>query len=189
VDELVTAMNVALGSGAATQCPAADVDRNGRLDIDELVVAVGRSLAGCFRSEGGGAVEDAVRVAVTNASAIPRFQVLDFGSLAASAAPSSTRWAGYVAHSEGASGQVPVELACDVGTRRVLCRQNGEGSSTRETEYLSCQLTEGELVVIRNGLERFSVSAPGCPARVPAGANNFGHNLSRRGFQRVSRAL
>jgi hypothetical protein len=47
VDELVRAVNIALGSGPADECPGADVNRDGQVTIDELVKAVNAALSGC----------------------------------------------------------------------------------------------------------------------------------------------
>jgi len=47
VDELVRAVNIALGSGAIGSCTAADRNGNGSVTVDELVGAVGAALSGC----------------------------------------------------------------------------------------------------------------------------------------------
>lgn len=49
VDELVLAVNVALGSQSVSACSAADADADGAVTIDELVGAVNAALAGCDR--------------------------------------------------------------------------------------------------------------------------------------------
>lgn len=46
-DELVAAVNIALGIVGAVECPAADASAEGRVTIEELVDAVARALAGC----------------------------------------------------------------------------------------------------------------------------------------------
>ena len=51
INELVLAVNVALGSAAGGACPAVDADLDGEVRIDELVGAVRAALSGC----GGGA--------------------------------------------------------------------------------------------------------------------------------------
>ena len=47
IDELVTAVNIALGSAGVAACPAADHDQSGAVTIDELVRAVNAALSGC----------------------------------------------------------------------------------------------------------------------------------------------
>ena len=47
VNELVTIVNIALGSIPLSQCPAADVDRDGHVVINEMVEAVDAALNGC----------------------------------------------------------------------------------------------------------------------------------------------
>lgn len=47
VDELITGVNIALGSDSAEACAASDVDRDGHTAIDELVGSVARALDGC----------------------------------------------------------------------------------------------------------------------------------------------
>jgi hypothetical protein len=46
VDEIVRAVDGALG-GKAARCPAADVDGNGRVTINEVLQAVARAMRGC----------------------------------------------------------------------------------------------------------------------------------------------
>jgi hypothetical protein len=47
IDELVTAVNIALGSANVAVCPAADPSHSGMVTVDELVVAVAQALRGC----------------------------------------------------------------------------------------------------------------------------------------------
>lgn len=47
IDELIRAVQIALGAFPLTMCDAADNDRNGVVSIDELVRAVGKALEGC----------------------------------------------------------------------------------------------------------------------------------------------
>lgn len=47
VDELVRGVNMALGNGEVSACPAFDTDGNGAVAIDELVSAVSAALNGC----------------------------------------------------------------------------------------------------------------------------------------------
>jgi hypothetical protein len=47
LDELVQAINVALGRAANGVCPLLDGDRDGTVAIDEVVKAVGSALDGC----------------------------------------------------------------------------------------------------------------------------------------------
>jgi len=48
VDELVRAVNIALGNVASAQCPAADVNGDAQVTVDELVKAVNALLQGCL---------------------------------------------------------------------------------------------------------------------------------------------
>lgn len=47
IDELITAVGIALDARAADSCTASDIDSNGRVSIDELVRAVSSALNGC----------------------------------------------------------------------------------------------------------------------------------------------
>jgi cysteine-rich repeat protein len=47
VNELVTAVNIALGTSPVADCPAADGDSSGSVEINELVTAVNHALSGC----------------------------------------------------------------------------------------------------------------------------------------------
>lgn len=47
VDEIVTAVNIALGNAPLTRCAAADVDGNRAITVDELIAALNRALTGC----------------------------------------------------------------------------------------------------------------------------------------------
>lgn len=47
VDEIVTMVNVALGSAAVTVCPAADPSGDGAVTVDEILQAVNNALNGC----------------------------------------------------------------------------------------------------------------------------------------------
>jgi hypothetical protein len=47
IDELVRAVNIALGSTALDVCTAADRNGNGSVTIDELLAAVNAALSGC----------------------------------------------------------------------------------------------------------------------------------------------
>jgi hypothetical protein len=47
IDELVRAVNIALGGLPLAQCAAADSDGDGRVAINELILAVNAALAAC----------------------------------------------------------------------------------------------------------------------------------------------
>jgi hypothetical protein len=47
IGEVLTAVNIALGTVPLTTCPEADADGNGAVTIDDLLVAVGNALNGC----------------------------------------------------------------------------------------------------------------------------------------------
>lgn len=47
VDEVVTAVNIALGSSTVDACPEADVNGDGRVTVDELITAVHAALTWC----------------------------------------------------------------------------------------------------------------------------------------------
>ena len=47
VDELITMVNIALGSAEMSACKAADANGDGRISVDELIEAVNRALSGC----------------------------------------------------------------------------------------------------------------------------------------------
>jgi hypothetical protein len=47
INELVTAVNIALSSLDVSACPAADTSADGQVTVDELIRAVTRALMGC----------------------------------------------------------------------------------------------------------------------------------------------
>lgn len=47
INELVTGVNIALGSQALDACPSVDPSRNGEVEINELIAAVSAALGGC----------------------------------------------------------------------------------------------------------------------------------------------
>jgi subtilase family serine protease len=47
VEELVTMVNIALGTGELSSCPAGDRNDDGSVTIDEIVIAVNNALSGC----------------------------------------------------------------------------------------------------------------------------------------------
>src|SRR6516225_9005962 len=47
IDELVRAVNIALGEASVDVCDAVDNDRNGMISVDELVRAITKSLSDC----------------------------------------------------------------------------------------------------------------------------------------------
>lgn len=47
VDEIITAVNIALGAAAVEDCGAADTDGDGQVTVDEIVAAVDAALNGC----------------------------------------------------------------------------------------------------------------------------------------------
>ena len=51
IDEIIVAVNIALGLRNRHDCPPADVDNNGDVTIDEIISAVHRALQGCEAAE------------------------------------------------------------------------------------------------------------------------------------------
>ena len=47
VDDLVTLVNIALGTAEVTECPAMDQDGDGQVAVNELIAAVNAALVGC----------------------------------------------------------------------------------------------------------------------------------------------
>lgn len=47
VDEIITMVNVALGSAQVASCPAGDTSGDGEITVDEIVAAVNKALQGC----------------------------------------------------------------------------------------------------------------------------------------------
>jgi hypothetical protein len=44
---MVTSVNILLGVYSLAECPAADLQGNGAVEIDKVLVAVGNGLRGC----------------------------------------------------------------------------------------------------------------------------------------------
>ena len=47
IAELISAVNIALGSAELAACPSADSDGDGTVRVNDLVAAVNRALQGC----------------------------------------------------------------------------------------------------------------------------------------------
>jgi pseudomonalisin len=47
IDELLTLVNIALGTASISTCPAADANQNGSITVHEIVMAVDNALNGC----------------------------------------------------------------------------------------------------------------------------------------------
>jgi hypothetical protein len=47
IDELITAVRIALGAAGGALCPAVDLNRDGVVSVDEIVASVNRALDGC----------------------------------------------------------------------------------------------------------------------------------------------
>ncbi len=47
INEIITGVNIALGSAPLSQCPVFDADGNGEVTVNELIVAVNNALNGC----------------------------------------------------------------------------------------------------------------------------------------------
>ncbi len=47
MDELITMVNIALGSSLVSTCSAGDADGNGEITINEIIAAVNNALNGC----------------------------------------------------------------------------------------------------------------------------------------------
>ena len=47
IEELITGVNIALGSAPLTQCPVFDMNGSASVTIDELILAVSNALDGC----------------------------------------------------------------------------------------------------------------------------------------------
>ncbi len=47
VDEIVTLVNIALGTTQITECEVGDANHDGQITVDEIVTAVNHALNGC----------------------------------------------------------------------------------------------------------------------------------------------
>ena len=47
IDELLTMVNIALGSAAPADCEPGDVNRDGEITVNEILAAVNNALDGC----------------------------------------------------------------------------------------------------------------------------------------------
>jgi hypothetical protein len=157
LDELIRAVNVALGTLTIDACAALARNDGTGVGIDDLVQAVAGAMSGCAKSEGRDAVEGATRSAKTNLDALPRLFVFDFGRAGGGAAAAS---------GGGAGGPAPVRCP-DGGERTDVCRNGDGGSSTRDTVYSNCRTVEDGITVTRNGMQRLDVRAPNCPIDPP----------------------
>ena len=118
VNELVTAVSIALGEATLAQCGAADVDRNGRVSIDELVTAVDRALNGC------GPRAQAELMASANAAVEPLDGIYDYGSVGAGGVSGAAGVAAAAGHPAGFSGceTFPCVLfGAQTGSEEICC--------------------------------------------------------------------
>lgn len=56
IEELILAVNIALGSGSSGDCSPVDTSADGEVSIDELIAAVNGALSGCPASSDGGII-------------------------------------------------------------------------------------------------------------------------------------
>jgi hypothetical protein len=47
VNEIITLVNIALGSAEISTCPVDDTDGNGAITVNEIIGAVNKALSGC----------------------------------------------------------------------------------------------------------------------------------------------
>ena len=47
INELITGVNIALGSLPLDRCPSFDINDDGEIEINELITGVNNALAGC----------------------------------------------------------------------------------------------------------------------------------------------
>lgn len=165
VNELILALNVALGSSRVSACPASDADRDGSVTIDELVASVARSVSGCFRRSGKDAVEDAARMEETTRNTLPRFFTLSFGPLGvrsaqlrAHALPGQRSMEARRTDAPTGGGAGGGVERCDLGEGTFVDGCD-EASNTRSITYDQCR----DQGVVRSGTVRRTVSVPDDP--------------------------
>ncbi len=167
VNELILAVNIALGTAEQAHCPASDANRDGIVSIDDLINGVARSMSGCYRRKGRDAVEDATRAEETNRNALPKFMTIDFGNLFGGgstfrvARTRSLARAG-AGNAGGGAGQ-PIPLPCTRGdsTSGTFLTRCDLETNTLTTTYAQCKLPGED--VVRNGVDRRTVVVPGNP--------------------------
>jgi hypothetical protein len=64
IGELIIGVNIALGQAAVENCLAFDINENGVVGINELIVAVGNALNGCAPANAASLVNTAAACAV-----------------------------------------------------------------------------------------------------------------------------
>lgn len=82
IDELIKAVNIALGTLLPNACPAVDSDGNGLVTIDDLIRAVNRALNGCgeFFTPGIAAGLDGPAAGLDGAAPVPSNDMTSVGS-------------------------------------------------------------------------------------------------------------
>ncbi len=56
VDEIMTMVNIALGSSPMSECESGDMDGDGQISVDEILMAVNFALTECPLTPGGATV-------------------------------------------------------------------------------------------------------------------------------------
>jgi hypothetical protein len=150
--ELVQVVNIGLGRRALSTCLNLDRDDSGAPTVDEMVLAVEKSMDGCPRMlEGSEALRGTSQLALSN---MDHFRVLGFG---------------FVSAGGGGGAGVEETIACDEGSK-VVSRRAEAASCTITTAYDDC--VEGD--VRRDGtLIQTIADATACavPGPIPTDVN------------------
>ena len=158
LSELVQVVNIGLGKRSLTTCEELDADGGGVATVDEMVLAVERSLNGCPRMlEGPEALRGASQVAL---STMDSLLVLNFGFVSAGGGGG------------GAGGEETIP--CQQGSKVVSRRTEG-ASCLVTTTYDGCVEADAALgAVKRDGTSIQTIADAGActpPGQIPPGVN------------------
>lgn len=165
VEELVRAVNLALGSQTAGSCPGLDASGDGAVTVDELVAAVDNAVNGCPSSIRSTA-RAAARVAITSVTSLAGFGRVDLRLPQAISAAGSGGAPG-----TGTAGGAQ-QFGCDTrdcplgGTARVCCL---EGEFSIDQAGCTFRDDSGSRIE-QSGFRRLSSADPNvCSGQIPAG--------------------
>jgi hypothetical protein len=154
IDELLTMVNIALGTDVVANCSAGDVDQDDQITIDEIILAVDAALGGC-PLEGSGGLEAASGVDDSTRDARDALAIIDFGTVGASGSGGSESF------SSVPSPTLTFPDCRDGGKLDVMSCDVSQGTSVLSAVFSNCRdVVSPTRTVVRDGKIQQSVTDP-----------------------------
>jgi hypothetical protein len=170
VDEIVLAVNIALGVQPPTECANADVDGNSAVEVDEIIAAVNAALCGCGEACPTPA-PTAIPPTVTPTPGVDVADVVE--SIALSTHPGAATIAAFVIAGEGGAGfgagGAPSVPCPEGGTMAPFCIDLG-GMSNVTADLSDCAIQRGGVEIRATGRVA-GIRPVGCGASLPPNAS------------------